>query len=114
MMTSYCRITVPKTDKTWAAAEVLENAGIIFDTYDIVGRHSFLATIELYDGNRAPIRQIYDAIAAAADHCESLMKIFEVVIYSSAEDFNQDIYQHPKHVSYSKAECVDPRSVANV
>lgn len=102
--TQYCRITVPKTGKTIAAAQVLEDAGITFDTYGTTDGDplSFLVTIELYDGNRNPVKQVHDVISAAVGEEEDLMCIFEVAMYSSVQDFNEDIYQHPKHVNYSK------------
>lgn len=101
--TQYCRITVPKTDKTIAAAQVLEDAGITFDTYGTTDGHQdyFLVTIELYDGDRKPVRQVHDVMSAAVDDCEHLMDIFEVAMYSSVHDFNEDIYQHPKHVNHA-------------
>lgn len=101
--TQYCRITVPKTQKTIAAAQVLEDCGITFDTYGTTDGDpfSFLVTIELYDGDRRPIQQVHDAISSAVDHDKNLMDIFEVAMYSSVHDFNEDIYQHPKHVNPS-------------
>lgn len=101
--TQYCRITVPKTEKTIDAAHVLEDAGIIFDSYGTTDGDpsSFLVTIELYDGDRNTVKQVHDVIAAAVGDEENLMDIFEVAMYSSVQDFNEDIYQHPKHVNPS-------------
>lgn len=102
--TQYCRIAVPKTEATIAAALVLEDAGITFDTYGTTdGDPSlFLVTIELYEGDRQPIRQVHDVISAAVDDDKNLMDIFDVAMYSSVQDFYEDMYQHPKHVDYSK------------
>jgi hypothetical protein len=91
--TQYCAITIPKTDKTIAAAIVLEDIGIIFDTYGTTDNdpHTFLAVLELYDGNREPVKQIHDAIAGALGDDEYLMELFEVRMDSCAEEFNSEL-----------------------
>ena len=94
--TQYCAITIPKTDKTIAAACVLEDVGIIHDTYGTYPRpngagddpHTFLAVIELYDGDRQPVKQVHDAVQCALDDDDHLMELFEVRMDSCAEEFN--------------------------
>ena len=91
--TQYCAITIPKTDKTIAAAIVLEDIGIIHDTYGTTGDdpHTFLAVLELYDGDRDPVKQIHDAISGALGDDDHLMELFEVRMDSRAEEFNSQL-----------------------
>ena len=91
--TQHCAVTIPKTDKTIAAAIVLEDIGIIHDTYGTTGDdpHTFLAVLELYDGDRKPVKQIHDAVLSALGDDDHLMEFFEVRMDSCAEEFNSEL-----------------------